>query len=99
MANNRNKHSVDDLFGGNISEIKDSATKHISYCGTYETNENEVIHHVSVSTFPNWVHSEQRRNWEFQNGNLLLSAQGLQVGNDKVGAYLIWKRAKVEHDI
>jgi hypothetical protein len=29
----------------------------------------------------------------------LLSAQGLQVGNDKVEAYLIWKRAKVEHDI
>ena len=99
MANNRNKHSVDDLFGGTVSEIKDSATKHISYCGTYEIKENEVIHHVSVSSFPNWVSSEQRRNWEFNNGNLLLSAQGLQVGNQKVGAYLIWKRAKVEHDI
>jgi hypothetical protein len=99
MANNRNKHSAGDLFGGKIYEIKDSATTHISYCGTYEIEKNEVIHHVSVSSFPNWVSSEQRRNWKFQNGNLLLSAQGLQVGNDKVEAYLIWKRAKVEHDI
>ena len=98
-ANNSNKHPVGDLFGGKISEIKDSATTHISYCGTYEIKENKVIHHVSVSSFPNWVSSEQRRNWEFQNGILLLSAQGLQVGNEKVGAYLIWKRAEVEHDI
>ena len=59
----------------------------------------QFLERLSVSSFPNWVHSEQRRNWEFQNGNLLLSAQGLQVGNEKVGAYLIWKRAKVEHDI
>ena len=99
MANNRNKHSLSDLFGGKNSEIKYSATTHISYCGTYEIKENEVIHYVSVSSFPNWVSSEQRRNWEFKNGNLLLSARGLQVGNEKVEAYLIWKRATVKHDI
>ena len=99
MANNRKNHSVNDLFGGKTSEIKDSATSHISYCGTYEINGNEVIHHVSVSSFPNWVNSEQRRNWHFQDDRLLLSAQGLQVGNEKVGAYLIWKRATFRHDI
>lgn len=87
MANNRNKHSLSDLFSGKNYEIKNSATTHISCCGTYEIIENEIIHHVSVS-------SEQRRNWEFKNGNLMLSAQVLQVGNEKVGAYLIWKRAK-----
>jgi hypothetical protein len=95
MANNRNRHSVGDLFGGDISEIKESATTHISYCGTYEVKEKEVIHYVSVSSFPNWVPSEQRRNWEFKNDHLLLSAQGLQLGNEKVGAYLIWRRVKV----
>ena len=98
MANNRNRHSVGDLFGGDISEIKESATTHISYFGTYEVKEKEVIHYVSVSSFPNWVPSEQRRNWEFKNDHLLLSAQGLQVGNEKVGAYLIWRRAKEHHD-
>ena len=99
MANNRKKHSVRDLFGGKISEIKDSATTHISYCGSYEIVGDEVIHYVSISSFPNWVPSEQRRNWEFRDGQLLLSAQGLQVGNEKVGAYLIWQRAKSQHDI
>jgi len=93
MANNRKRHASGDLFGGNDAEIRESATTHISYCGTYEIMGNEVVHHVNISSFPNWVPSEQRRNWEFRDGQLLLSAQGLQVGNEKVGAYLIWKRA------
>lgn len=99
MAGNRKNHSAQDLFGGDESEIKESATTHISYCGSYEIRGNEVIHHVTVSSFPNWVPSEQRRNWEFRDGLLLLSAQGLQVGNDRVGAYLIWKRAQSRNAI
>ena len=99
MANNRKKHSAADLFGGSNSEIKDSATTHISYCGRYEIIGNEVIHFVSISSFPNWVPSEQRRNWEFRDGQLLLSAQDLQVGNEKVRAYLIWQPPKSQHDI
>jgi hypothetical protein len=99
MAKDRKKHSVDDLFGGEISEIISSATTHISYCGTFEVTDNEVVHHVSISSFPNWVPSEQRRYWEFKSGHLLLSAQGLQVGNEKVGAYLIWQRSIPQNDI
>ena len=98
MASNRKQHSVGDLFGGSESEIRDSATTHISYCGRYEIEGDEVIHHVTVSSFPNWVPSEQRRDWEFKDGRLLLSAQGLQVGNEKVAAYLIWQRAESGHD-
>jgi hypothetical protein len=99
MANNRKKHYVGDLFGGDNSEIKNSATTHISYCGRYEIIGNEVIHYVSVSSFPNWVSSEQRRNWEFRDGKMLLSAQGLQVGKEKVGAYLIWQRVNSQNNI
>lgn len=98
MANKRKKHSVADLFGGEPAEIANSATTHISYCGRYEITGKEVIHYVSVSSFPNWVSSEQRRNWEFKDDQLLLSAKGLQVGNERVEAYLIWQRAK-PHDV
>jgi len=93
MADHRRKHSVVDLFGGSDSEIIESATTHISYCGRYEVIGNEVVHHVSVSSFPNWAPSEQRRHWELRGDQLFLSAQGLQVGKEKVDAYLIWKRA------
>ena len=95
MAANRETHSVSDLFGGKLSEIRNSATTHISYCGRYKVLGKEIIHYASISSFPNWVDSEQRRHWEFKEGRLLLSAQGLQLKNEKVDAYLIWQRAKL----
>ena len=93
MANQRARHTLSDLFGGDPDEITSSATTHISYCGTYEIKGREVIHHVSISSFPNWVPSEQRRNWEFENGKLSLSAYEIEIGNEKVDAHLIWQKA------
>jgi len=91
MANNRKKHSAGALFGGEPAEIVNSATTHVSYCGTYTVEGNEVIHYLTIASFPNWVSSEQRRTYEFKDGNLLLSFQLMQVGGEKVGAYLIWQ--------
>ncbi len=92
MANGRKPHSTAEVFGGDIEEIKASATSHLSYFGTYEIEGNEVIHSVQIASFPNWVDSEQRREMEYDNGRLSLSAHGVQVGDDKVSAYLIWQR-------
>lgn len=94
MAKNRTLHTSDDLFGGEITKIKNSATTHLSYCGSFEVQGNEVVHHVSIASFPNWVDSQQRRDWEFKNGQLLLTAHGIQAGNETVGAYLVWQPVK-----
>ncbi len=91
MAANRKAYSSGDLFGGETSEIVAGATTHISYCGTYNIDKHDVIHKVHISSFPNWVSTEQRRRFDFMNGNLSLSAQGLQIGNETVAAYLIWQ--------
>ena len=99
MAKGRKMHSVGDLFGGEIAEIKNSATTHISYCGKYDVQGKEVVHYVTISSFPNWVNSEQRRNWEFKDGRLLLSARGLQVGSEKVEASLIWEPVTTPNNI
>jgi len=91
MAANRKTVSGGDLFGGETSEVADGANSHISYCGTYRIEGDEVIHTVHISSFPNWVSTEQRRRFAFKNGNLLLSTEGLRIGNESVGAYLIWQ--------
>ena len=98
MANHRAKHTVSDLFGGDPDEINNSATTHISYSGTFEITGNEVIHSVSISSYPNWVPSEQRRCWKFENGKLLLSAQGIQLVNEKVDADLIWEKLEPQDE-
>jgi hypothetical protein len=91
MASNRRVYSGGDLFGGESSEIVAGANSHISYCGKYRIENGEVIHTVDISSFPNWVSTEQRRHFEFKKGNLLLSVQGLKLGNEGVGAYLTWQ--------
>mgnify|MGYP001812168809 CR=1 FL=1 len=91
MAANRKAYSDGALFGGETSETVEGANSHISYCGTYRIEDDDVIHSVQISSFPNWASTEQRRHFEFQNGNLSLSAQGVKIGNERVAAYLIWE--------
>ena len=91
MAAKRKVYSDGALFGGETSEIVEGANSHISYCGTYRIENNDVVHSVQISSFPNWVSTEQRRHFEFQNGNLSLSVQGVKIGDEHVSAYLIWE--------
>ena len=91
MSANRTAYSDGDMFGGETSEIVEGAKSHISYCGTYRVDDDEVIHTVQVSSFPNWVSTQQRRHFEFKDGYLILSAQGLKIGNEIVDVYLIWQ--------
>ena len=92
MAKGRKQHKAGDVFGGLPAEIKNSTSSHISYYGTYEVEGHEVVHTVSISSFPNWVETEQRREIAFKDGLLLLSAHGLQVERQKVSAQLVWQR-------
>lgn len=79
------------MFGGDMSEIRNKATTHLSYGGTFEVQENEVVQNVRICSFPNWANSQQRRHWKFKNGQLQLAAHGVQVVNEIVAAYLVWQ--------
>ena len=91
MAGNRRIISSDDLFGIKPDECVDAAASHISYCGEYVIEHDDIIHKVEVCSFPNWIGSDQRRNFEFKDGRLFLSVQGLKVDKGQVTAYLVWE--------
>ena len=91
MSTSRKAYSDGDMFGGETHEVIDGAKSHISYCGTYRVENSDVIHTVHISSFPNWIATQQRRHFAFENGNLILSAQGLKIGSETVGVYLIWQ--------
>jgi len=92
MARNRQPHALDDLFGGKPAELQRSATSHLSYCGRFELDGNDVIHHASVCSYPNWVDTQQRRALKFHDGKLQLSAYGVRLGSETVDAHLVWQR-------
>jgi len=96
MAKHRQMHAAPEIFGGSMDENEHSATTHLSYCGKYELQGNEVIHHVSACSFPNWVNTQQRRRFQFKNGQLMLTAQGIRFGDTNVDACLTWQRVSHE---
>jgi hypothetical protein len=83
----------DDIFGGTIEEQAKAARTYLSYCGPYTVDGDEVVHHVDISLFPNWMGQEQLRYIESINDDqLVLRAMPLLLGGKRGTSYLIWHR-------
>ncbi len=96
MAPERPPLATRNPFGGADAEAAAAARAHMSYCGTYEVQGEEVVHRVAVSDFPNWVGGEQRRFYIFEDGKLILSAPPFMTKKGEITTSLIWERAKAQ---
>ncbi len=92
MTADRPQFTSDDILGGSLEEKAVAAETHISYCGTYEVREDKVIHHVKVSSFPNWTGMDQERTFEIKGNRLLLSAPRLLNKDEHQTILFVWKR-------
>ena len=92
MSANRPKFAVGDIRGGTIEEKVAAADTYISYCGRYEIQGDNVIHHIEVSFFPNWIGVDQERIFEFDGDKLSLSTPPFQIEGVQQTAHLIWER-------
>ena len=63
------------LIEATPEEVDTAFEGYISYCGSYEVNEQErfVIHRLELSWFPNLVGTEQKRFFEFAGDRLTLA--------------------------
>lgn len=93
-AGGRPRFAANDLLAGTAEEWARAAKTYASYAGTYEIGEGEVIHHVEVSLFPNWVGEEQRRFFEFEGDRLTLSTAPMTLAGIESRAYLVWERTQ-----
>jgi hypothetical protein len=93
MAADRAPLETQNPFSGTDPEAAAAARSHMSYCGTYEVRNGEVVHHVAVSDFPNWVGGEQWRFYRFEDGKLILSAPPFMTRKGEITTVLIWERA------
>lgn len=92
-AANRVPYTVNDPFGGSPEEDAAAVKSHISYAGPYEYRGDDVVHHVTHASCPNWVGSEQVRRVRFEGDRLELSAEGARFQGRDVTAYVLWERA------
>ncbi len=98
MTTNRPPFVSGDILGGSLKEKAAAAETLISYCGTYEIQRDRVIHHIEVSSFPNWVGVDQERIFEFKENRLVLSTLPLLVGGKQQTAHLVWERVSPDND-
>jgi hypothetical protein len=86
-----------DLLGGTVQEKARAAEGVVAYAGRYSFHGDQMIHHVELSLFPNWVGTEQQRFAELSEDTLVLSASPLLLAGKQQAPRLVWKRADPAH--
>ena len=71
--------STADPLGGDESERAAAFSTFIAYAGTYDVDGDDVVHQVTVSMFPNWVGTAQRRTATLIGDVLILRTAPLEV--------------------
>jgi hypothetical protein len=92
-APNRVRLPGDDPFEGDPKLLALDAKGYLLYCGPFSmVSENELIHHLKLCSFENWVGTDQHRNAKLNEHTLTLStAPRLLLGKQGIGR-LTWKR-------
>lgn len=93
MTANRTLYAYPDPFTGTLEEDSAAMKSQITYAGTYEFIGDKIVHHATISSFPNWVGSDQVRDYHIDGDTLELSASDAQFQDQNVTARLIWTRA------
>ena len=90
MAKNRSHFSVEDPFQATSEEVVEAYHGFLSYCGTYDVDVNakQVIHHLEISSIPNWTGQDQIRNYEFSGDQLTLSTDFIGASRHR----LVWEK-------
>lgn len=94
MFPNRLKFASADVKGGTTEEKVVAFDTYISYCGTYELQQDTVIHHIELSSNPNWVGVDQIRMFSIESDRLSLSTPPILVGGVEQTGHYIWERVK-----
>lgn len=91
MRRGRQSHALpgSGLQQATAEELREVVAGFIAYMGTFDVDESSqtVIHHVQASLFPDWVGTDQRRAYRFED-NLLILRRATAESEDE----LVWER-------
>ncbi|ENO79133.1 lipocalin-like domain-containing protein [Thauera sp. 63] len=91
---NRPKFETGGQWNASDAEKARAYTSMLAYAGTYSLDGEVVTHKVSISMFPNWVGSEQRRRIQVNaDGTIALTAR-MEEGTPQARTVrLVWRKA------
>ena len=96
MAAKRAFYAEDDPLSGTPEEHSAAVKSYLSYAGPYEYHGDRVVHRVTLSSFPNWVGSDQVRKVRLDGDTLELSVEGAYFQGSVVTTTSLWKRASTD---
>jgi Lipocalin-like domain len=70
----RARFAASDLLSGTTAEKARAGEGFVAYAGRYSFYGDQVVHHVELSLFPNWVGTDQQRTVDLAGDRLTLSA-------------------------
>lgn len=93
----RPKFASNDLMGGTMEEKAAAFAGMVSYGGPYEVQDGKVVvHHLDVSSFPNFVGTTQERFYEFVGNRLRLSTAPILLNGVHQTNQLLWERVSAD---
>jgi hypothetical protein len=83
-----------DPFRASPEELKDAFEGYFGYFGRYTVDERAgtVTHHIESGSYPNFVGTDQRRLFTWQNDCLVLSTPPERMGGSDVTYVATWER-------
>ncbi|HKQ23095.1 MAG TPA: lipocalin-like domain-containing protein [Burkholderiales bacterium] len=93
----RRAFAVADRMAGTTDEIKAAFESYQAYYGRYRIDEREhvVTHTVTQALLPNWIGTEQRRQYKFKDGRLILRTPPILIGGKRLTGELVWEKIKL----
>jgi hypothetical protein len=92
MTIDRPNFGSSDVMGGTAEEFAAAMKSYVGYAGSYSLKDGQVIHHASVSLFPNWTGTYIERFYAVDGNLLTLSTPPGVFGGQRVSAALVWER-------
>lgn len=95
MRVDRPKSTAENPREGQLEQKAAAYDGYTAYYGTYTVDEKNkvVFHRVEASLFPEWIGTDQRRQYEFSGAQLILRAT-MKAGGVQVENRLVWERAR-----
>ena len=92
MKQDRAHFPAADVMLATPEESVAALKSYVGYAGSYSVRGDSVVHHVTVSWFPNWSGTDIERFFEVENGNLVLRTPPIAIGGMRAKSVGVWRK-------
>ena len=94
MRSDRPNFAAGDILGGTDGEKLDAFASSSAYAGRWEIVGDQIIHHLEVTTYPNWTGTDQPRHFELTDTHFTLFPPKMMMNGKIRHGRVHWERIR-----